>query len=77
MLFYILKVKPYTIMQDNYIELFNELTILTVYTMLTPFIHESEGFNGEIKYEHGFAVASIIFFNVLVNFLLFAKSTFS
>lgn len=65
-----------TVLLDNYVELFNELTILAVFTFLTPYVHDS-GFSAERKYDHGFVVSSIVFLNVIVNFVIFGRSTYS
>ena len=73
--YYIIKCRPFTQMIDNYVELFNELTILVVFTLITPYVHDTS-FSVERKYDHGFVVSSVIFLNVLVNFILFLKSTF-
>ena len=75
MTLYIIKLRPSTVLQDNYIELYNELTILSVFTLIVPYVHDT-GFSVERKYDHGFTVSSIIFLNVLVNFVLFARNTY-
>ena len=75
MVTYLVKCMPSTVMFDNKVELFNELTILAVFTLVTPYVHDN-GFSAENKYDHGFVVSSVVFLNVLVNFILFARSTF-
>jgi hypothetical protein len=75
MVTYLVKCMPSTLMFDNKVELFNELTILAVFTLITPYVHDS-GFSAQNKYDHGFVVSSVVFLNVLVNFILFARSTF-
>jgi len=72
---YIIKYRPSTVLVDNYVELYNELTILAVFTLITPYVHD-QGFSVENKYDHGFMVASVVFLNVLVNFALFARNTY-
>lgn len=46
-----------------------------MFTLITPYVHDN-GFSAQKKYDHGFMVASVVFLNVLVNFILFARSTF-
>jgi hypothetical protein len=46
-----------------------------VFTLITPYVHDNS-FSAQKKYDHGFLVASVVFLNVLVNFILFARSTF-
>jgi len=72
---YIIVCRPSTQLRDNYVELYNELTILAVFTLITPYVHDT-GFDMERKYAHGFTVSSIVFLNVFVNFVLFAWSTY-
>ena len=75
MVIYLVKCMPSTVMFDNKVELFYELIILAVFTLITPYVHDC-GLSAQKKYNHGFMVASVVFFNVLVNFILFATSTF-
>jgi len=75
LIIYLLKCRPHLQMIDNYIEVYNELTIFLTFVFITPFLHD-EGFSAEDKYNHGFVVIALIMLNVLVNFLLFAKGTF-
>jgi len=72
---YIIVCRPLTQIRDNYVELYNELTILAVFTFITPYVHDT-GFDVERKYDHGFMVSSLVFLNVLVNFVLFTRSTY-
>jgi hypothetical protein len=75
LIWYLLRCKPYTVRYDNYVEVYNEGTILTVYTLITPYVHDA-GFTAENKYDHGFVVASVILQMIVVNFLLFGINTF-
>jgi hypothetical protein len=72
---YIFRCRPYTVRQDNYVEVYNEGTILAVYTLVSPYVHDN-GFTAEKKYEHGFVVAGVILQMIVVNFLLFGINTF-
>lgn len=58
MVIYLVKCKPSTAMFDNKVELFNELTIFLVFTIITPYVHDS-GFSAEYKYNYGFFVSSL------------------
>ena len=48
---------------------------MAVFVMITPYVHDT-GFSPEQKYSHGFFIIAIIMLNVVVNFLIFAKSTY-
>ena len=76
MIIYILRRRPHQQLTDNYIEIYNESTILLTFLLLTPILHD-DSLSATIKYDHGFAISAVIFLNVVVNMILFARHSIS
>jgi len=73
---YFFKQRPHQQLTDNYIEIYNESTILVTFLLLTPLLHD-DNFSAEKKYEHGFVISAVIFLNVIVNIILFVRHSFT
>ena len=73
---YVFKQRPHSSQTDNYIEIYNESTILVTFLLLTPLLHD-DTLSSEKKYDHGFIIAGVIFLNVIVNMIFFVRHSLS
>lgn len=76
LLLYVISYKPYELMLDNYIELANETTILVVFCMLLPYLHQPS-LQADTRYNLGFAIVAVILLNVVANFVYFMWCSFA
>ena len=71
---YIVENMPFEERKDNFIEIFNELTILSFFYVTLAVITEETVLNGEMRSKLGFIMIVMLLINIAVNFTIFLRT---
>ncbi len=67
-LIYLFNVKPFVEISDNYVEIFEELTVLGVASILPLFTDMLD--DSDTRWDLGWLIVAVLFFNLFINTII-------